>query len=376
MTKINLALAGLGFGLEFLPIYQDHPAIDRVSIFDIDQALARRYAAKFGIDKVYTTFGELLNDADLDAVHLATPSTLHEQEAIQVLGAGKHCACAVPMAVTMAGLKSVVRAARDSKKNYMMMETALFTHRFQHVSRIIEAEELGRIQFLRGAQYSNMENWPDYWMGLPPMHYATHAVAPVVYLAKARPIRVACMGSGTMRETLHTKYGNPYPVETAIVQFENGIAAEIMRCLFETAHVYSESFSVFGTKKTFEWEQVEGEPPVLMTMHDLPGYTGRGLPQTAERFVPSNLCRLLPAPIRKYTVAECDDAALYQSLDRDPNGSHGGGLPFLVHEFVCSISEGRRAFVNEDQSAYITAVGICAHESAMRGGVPIEIPEF
>ena len=71
--------------------------------------------------------------------------------------------------------------------------------------------ELGRIQFLRGAHYQDMEHWPPYWLGLPPMHYATHAVSPVLALAGMQAKAVHCFGSGVMRAELHEQYGNPYP---------------------------------------------------------------------------------------------------------------------------------------------------------------------
>lgn len=37
--------------------------------------------------------------------------------------------------------------------------------------------DFGEISFARGSHMQDMEGWPDYWMGLPPHHYMTHAIA-------------------------------------------------------------------------------------------------------------------------------------------------------------------------------------------------------
>jgi hypothetical protein len=57
-------------------------------------------------------------------------------------------------------------------------------------------------------------------------------------------------------------------------------------------------------------------------------------------------------------------------------GGHGGSHPHLVHEFVSSIVERRPSFPNVYQSVNWTCAGICAHESAMRGGAMVKLPVF
>jgi hypothetical protein len=41
----------------------------------------------------------------------------------------------------------------------------------------------------------SLPGWPEYWYGMPPMHYATHAVGPLLRLANARAESVVCFGS-------------------------------------------------------------------------------------------------------------------------------------------------------------------------------------
>jgi hypothetical protein len=55
---------------------------------------------------------------------------------------------------------------------------------------------------------------------------------------------------------------------------------------------------------------------------------------------------------------------------------HGGSHPHLVHEFVMSVIEDRPSFPDLHQSVNWTLVGILAHESAMRGGEKLHLPNF
>ncbi len=230
------------------------------------------------------------------------------------------------------------------------------------------------MQFLRGAHYQDMENWPAYWMGLPPMHYATHAVAPLLRLLGTRASRVHCFGSGVMREELRTQYGNPYPVETAIFQLEGTpIAAEVTRTLFHTAREYTESFSVYGERRSFEWQQFEDEQPVVFTMEA--AQARRGRPILAERVEVPDRRDLLPSEIAPFTRRGVYNAEP-PHLSFLQGGGHGGSHPHLVHEFVRSIVERRSPVIDAVTAADWTAAGICAHQSAMAGGSAVEIPRF
>ena len=62
------------------------------------------------------------------------------------------------------------------------------------------------------------------------------------------------------------KYGSPFAIETATFKLrDSDVCAEVTRSLFDTARQYRESFDVYGSKKSFEWQQVENEEPVIHT---------------------------------------------------------------------------------------------------------------
>ena len=97
-----------------------------------------------------------------------------------------------------------------------------------------------------------------------------------------------------------------------------------------------------------------------------------------ERISTGNYHTLLPEAIRRFTVKSDDynETNLQLSLNRDASDGHGGSHPHRLHEFIRSILENRKAWINEINGANIVAAGICAHESAMKEGEVIDIPDF
>ena len=173
-------------------------------------------------------------------------------------------ACTVPAATSVEECQAIVRAAEDAGRNYMMMETAIYTREFLFIRELYETGRIGRVQFMRGCHQQEMAGWPGYWEGLPPMHYATHAVSPCLALVKGEAEQVACFGSGSIAPALEAKYGSPFAVESALFKVRGEqLAFEVTRSLFETARQYIESFDVYGDKATFEWTVIENEDPVL-----------------------------------------------------------------------------------------------------------------
>jgi predicted dehydrogenase len=282
------------------------------------------------------------------------------------------------MATSVKDIEAIIEAVNSTGKSYCVMETACATAHFFKAKEMLDTGEFGHIQFLRGAHYQDMEYWPDYWMGLPPMWYGTHAVSPMALLAGSPIVRVRGLGSGTMREELHKQYGNPFPFETMQIEFANGLKGEASRSLFETAHTYTEQFTVYGSKKSFEWQQIEHEQPVVHTIKEKNNNYNRGLQVVSERIAPGNYHKRLPEAVRRFTVRsdQYDETNPQRSLNVDASGGHGGSHPHLVHEFVRSVIEGRKAWINEKNGGNIAAAGVLAHESAMKGGAVLDVPVF
>lgn len=363
--QIKIAIAGLGFGVEFIPIYQAHPDAELVAVCQRTESALNDIADRYAVPRRYTDFAELLRDPEIDAVHINTPIPDHAAQSIAALEAGKHVACTVPMATTIDECAAIVAAARRSGRRYMMMETVVYSREFLHVRELLDRGVIGRIQFLRGAHHQEMAGWPGYWKGLPPMHYATHVVGPVLSLAGTLAESVVCLGSGRIDAELAAQYGSPFAVESALITLRDSpIGAEVARSLFETAREYVESFTAFGDRATFEWEQTQGSGHVL--------HVG----EKPERVEVPDYAHLLPSEIAAFTTKGVydDDENQHQSFTQ--GAGHGGSHPHLAHEFLRTIVEDRPAAIDEITGANWTSVGICAHQSALAGGARITLPDF
>lgn len=367
---VRIAIVGLGFGAEFIPIYQAYPNVELVAICQRTKSEVDKIGDAFNIAKRYTSYDELLEDPDIDAVHINTPIPVHGSQSIAALKAGKHVACTVPMATTVEECAEIVQLVKETGLTYMMMETVVYAREFLFMKELFEKGDLGKIQFLKASHQQDMDGWPDYWPGLPPMYYATHCVGPVLGLNQGEAEYVSCFGSGTIREELHHHYNSPFAVETTHIKFRNSdLSAHIYRSLFDVARQYRESFEVYGSKKSVEWPLIEGRPLVTHTAK-------RPESEIPEEMECPDYAHYLPEPIQKFTTKGVYDLDANQHLSFEQGGGHGGSHPHLVHAYVDGLITGGTPYPNAVQSANITCTGILAHESAQQSGALIKLPDF
>ena len=362
--KLKFGLVGMGFGANFAPILKNHPRTELYALCRRDADELENAGKYFGVAKLYTDFREMLSLEELDAVLIMSPVSEHYAMAKASLEAGKHAAVTVPMAETKEQCLDLVETRKRSGKVYMMFETAVYTRTYLFVKELLDSGKLGKIQFLRGSHQQNMSmpGWPDYWYGFPPMLYATHALSPLLALADKIVESVNCYGSGTIRDEYAARYNSPFAVETAFLKLKNSdLVCEVTRSLFDTIRQFRESFDVYATKLSFEWEQISGEGPVLHS--NLEDAQRISIPDFADR---------LPESIRAYSSGKVADEEHASSIQ---GGGHGGSYPHMVHEFVSAILENRQSAIDADKAANWTMAGICAHESAMRNGEKITVAQ-
>ena len=368
--QVNVAIIGLGFGAEFIPIYQRHPNANMYAICQRSADKMNQIGDAFDIEKRYTNYDDVLADPNVDFVHINTPIPDHAPQTIAALKAGKHVMSTVPMATSIEECGEIVKLVKETGLKYMMAETVVYAREYLFVKELYDTGKLGKVQFIQASHQQDMDGWPDYWPGLPPMHYATHCVGPCLALTNAQAEYVSCFGSGTIREDLIPKYNSPFAVETAHVKVKDSdVSARIIRSLFDTARQYRESIDVYGSKLAFEWPLIEGEDPVLHTAK-------KPEPEIPERIKVPDFADRLPEEIQMFTTKGVYDLDDQEHLSFTQGGGHGGSHPHLAHEFVSALIEGRDPYPNAVQSANWTCVGICAHESAMKGGEIVRLPEF
>ncbi|MEX1121835.1 MAG: Gfo/Idh/MocA family oxidoreductase, partial [Balneolales bacterium] len=341
---INIAIIGLGFGAEFIPIYQKHPNANMYAICQRNESKLNEIGDAFGIEKRFTSYDEMLKDPNIDAVHINTPIQVHAEHTLKALRAGKHVSCTVPMATTVEDCEEIVKTVKETGLKYMMAETVVYSREYLFVKELYEKGELGKVQYMQASHPQDMEGWPEYWEYMKPMHYATHVVSPVLGLVDGEAEYVSCFGSGTINERLSKKSGSSFAVESCHIKLKDSdVAAHIYRSLFDTARQYRESFDVYGTQKSFEWNLIEGEDPVIHTAK-------KPEPEIPERVEVPDYGHRLPKEIQQFTQAGVYDADEHEHLSFTQGGGHGGSHPHLVHEFLSALVEDRDPYPNAVQS--------------------------
>lgn len=377
---IAIAIVGLGFGEDFLPIYQAHPDVGRIGIVDTSRARLDDVGDRFGIDDRFERYEDVLASPDWDAVHVLAPVRFHEEYAIAALEAGKHCASAVPMATTIAGLEAIIAAQRRSERVYMMMETSAYGREYLLAKHLYDSGRLGTVSLYEGFHIQNLDGYPDYWRGFPPMHYATHALSPVLALTGARVARVTARGSGLLTDDrVNSAFDNPYASEVGLFELEDSdVVASITMSFFQTARTYTEGFNIYGSQMSLEWPAFDSDPLRVFELGPLDPHqpaTGlRGRRSLVSDAVFLDPAEALPADLVRFAedfeIAPAGGGAAIQK-----NAEHGGSHPYLVHEFISSIVEDRAPLVDAATAAEWTAPGICAHDSALRRET-VEVPRF
>jgi len=366
MKKARVGLIGLGFGAEFIPIYLADPRAEVAAICQRNRRRLDEIGDRFGVPMRYPDFRELLADPNVDFVHINSPIPDHAPMTVAALKAGKHVMCTVPMATSVEEAKQVVGLVRETGLKYMMAETVVYSREYLFIKELYDKGELGKIQYLQASHPQDMEGWPDYWKDMVPMHYATHVVSPLMALVNGMAECVSCFGSGTINEECARRSGSKFAVESCHIKVKNSdLSAHVWRFLWDTARQYRESIDVYGSKKSFEWQLITDENPVLHTAK-------KPEPEIAERVEVPDYAHRLPEPIRRFTRRVADEG----HLSFIQGGGHGGSHPHLVNEFLTALIENRDPFPNVEQSANWTSVGICAHQSALNGGEIVRVPDF
>lgn len=373
--QLHVGVVGLRFGEDFVPIYQRHPAVRALSIVDADPVRLREVGEKYGVARRHESLEQLLADNDVDAVHLLTPVKFHYSQTVAVLRSGRHCACAVPMATSLEDIDGILQAQSASRRQYMMMETSVFGREYFYADDLVRSGELGELTFYRGYHLQDLDGYPMYWQGYPPMHYLTHALSPALALTGTSVESVCCYGSGRLTTERLGEYDNPFPLEVGLFRLRgHNMVVDITMSFFQTTRAYTEGFSVYGTEIGIEWPALEGGP---LQVHEMGPVRpdGRGRSVVVRQVDPPDRSDLLPEQVACFTLPT--------ELAPEPGGDrvvipahHGGSHPHLVHEWLTSIIEDRPPRIDARTAAQWTAPGICAHTSALAAGAYVTVPDY
>jgi scyllo-inositol 2-dehydrogenase (NADP+) len=161
-SPIPVAVVGLGRAGWDIHIKQMTPRSEFKVVDVVDPELSRRQEAaeKLGCG-THATLADMLRKSKAELVVIATPSFMHEKDAIQALKSGRHCILEKPMAMSHAGAKRILAAAKKAKKKLFVHQNYRFNDDFTHLREVIDSGILGRIILIQHnvTHYARRIDW-------------------------------------------------------------------------------------------------------------------------------------------------------------------------------------------------------------------------
>ncbi len=151
--EFRVGLLGVGAIAQVvhLPILQHMPGVRVVTVCDVDQPKAKAICARFGIARVARNDDEVFAADDLDAVVIATPSHLHEAQAVAALENKKHVLVEKPLAIQPDAAERVIKAAERAGKTLMVAMNNRYRPDTTALKPFATGGELGSVFLARGA---------------------------------------------------------------------------------------------------------------------------------------------------------------------------------------------------------------------------------
>ncbi len=339
--KIRVGIVGYGvckFGAAFG--FQNHPNVEIVAVSDLLPDRGAELAKICRCNKSYPSLEELVKDDKIEAVFVATDAPNHARHCIEVLKHGKHVACAVPAAFgSLKEAEELFRAVKKSGRKYMMFETSSFHEDLFAMRQIYNAGGLGKLVYSEGEYYHYMDtpidSYKGWRIGLPPQWYPTHSNAYYNCVTGGSFTEVSCIGMPSQIEHLrpaNNRYKNSFGTEVALFRTSEGGTSR-MAVSWDTPGAGGEMGRIRGQRGSY-YGKYDGLEKVL--------------PDTNRPPLPPGVA----------------------------GGGHGGSHGYLMNEFVTAILQDRTPLVDIIMALNLTVPGIVAHQSALKGGELMKIPQF
>jgi predicted dehydrogenase len=145
---IRIGVVGYGYwGPNLVRNFAETSGAEIVAVADLDTSKLATVKRRFPAVQTMTNFNDLLSDASIDAVAIATPVNTHYELAMAALKAGKHVWVEKPMTETAEQAQRLVDEAARRGKVLHVDHTFIYTGAVQKMAEIIKADELGKIYY-------------------------------------------------------------------------------------------------------------------------------------------------------------------------------------------------------------------------------------
>lgn len=402
--KVKIGIVGLGFfSGDFVKLFRDHPDVEEVIVCDLVKERVEDFQKKYKIKRGFTSMEEMLKEVpDLNSIGIFTQRHLHAKLVLQALDLGLHVFSAVPIACEIEDIEKIVQKVKETKLVYMTGETCYYYPCAMYCREAYKAGKMGKFVYGESQyyhdisemyvvfQHSGGENWRKD-AGIPPMFYPTHSISMLFSAIDEYATKVSCFG---YRDIYHddeiygedkNHWGNPFSNETAIFQMSGGGIARINE--FRRVGVNKPSSYItclYGDKGGYEGSISQH----TIQNHGITSGSEARVEYVSDRVMPIHFVEKQRTPefdINKdpISIPSATGYAAIHPLERLPKAyrslepyAHNNSHPFLVDDFVRAVVDNKLPPNNAWDSARYMIPGIIAHESAMKGGIPLDVPDL
>ncbi len=346
--KLKMGIVGFGlcqFGAQFG--LQNHPNVEVVAVSDLFPERRDGLAKACKCEKTYESLEEMIKDDSIEAIFIATDAPSHCDHACKILKSGKHVASAVPAVFgSLEQADKLFETVKETGLQYGMFETSCFHDDVYAARKIYKAGGFGQMVYTEGEYYhygvGTLEGYKNWRRGLPPQWYPTHSNAYYTCVTGNSYTRVSCIGHVSKLEEYQkgaNPWDNPFGTETALFNTSEGGSARMI-VSWDTAGWGGETGRMRGEVGAFNG--------AYQPLNDI----------TAEI-------------VKK--LGELRKPALPPQVGA---GGHGGSHGYLGSNFVESVLKGKAPIVNVAVALNTTVAGIVAHQSALKDGESMAIPQY
>jgi len=190
-------------------------------------------------------YAEVVADAEIDAIAVATPVRLHFEMAKQSLEAGKHTFIEKPMAASVEQCRELIEIAREKGLTLMVGHTFIYSAPVRKIKEIVDSGDLGQIQYISARRLNLGLFQPDINVA---WDLAPHDISIVLYVLGQFPVSANCQGKA------HIKAGIE-DVTNMTLNFSDSALATIQSSWLDPNKVRQITF--VGNKKMLVYDDVE-----------------------------------------------------------------------------------------------------------------------
>jgi len=150
MRKIGWGIIGCGEVTEVKsgPAFQKANNSKLVAVMRRNGELAKDYAVRHNVPKWYDNAEGLINDADVNAVYIATPPAFHKEYTLMAAKAGKPVYVEKPMALNTKECQEMIEACKNAGVNLFIAYYRRALERFVKIKELVDAKTIGEIRYV------------------------------------------------------------------------------------------------------------------------------------------------------------------------------------------------------------------------------------